>query len=267
MTPDPNRPHILLTNDDGIEADGLRAMAAALEPVADLSIVAPKAERSGSGHGITVFEDMVIEPFERGGRQWGWALSGMPADCVKVAATVLFRDRPIDMVVSGINRGQNAGINVIYSGTVAAAREAAILGLPAIAVSLFYRDEDHLPFETAARVGSEVMRRVLTHGLPKGIMLNVNVPPVAYEELQGTVVTRMGNSGYTDHYEDRPPEAASHAIVRNIGKGWNPSDLASNGLDDHALYADMVSITPIQIDMTAHDFLPQLQCWYGPGVE
>ena len=198
------RPFILLTNDDGIQAEGLRIMAEALAPHADLLIVAPNTECSGQGHSITILRSMDLVPHQQGGAFWGWGLCGTPADCVKVALTMLARERPVDLVISGINRGQNAGINVLYSGTAAAAREAAMLGYPAIAMSLYYQDENHTPYATAARVGVEVLRMVLRHALPRGVMLNVNVPPVPYEELKGWEVTRMGNSGYYDLFHHVP---------------------------------------------------------------
>ncbi|HOE97070.1 MAG TPA: 5'/3'-nucleotidase SurE [Candidatus Sumerlaeota bacterium] len=254
--------HIVLSNDDGIEAPGLAAMADALNQIGDVTIVAPDIERSGMGHAITVFKDMLFEPHHRDGKLWGYGLAGTPADCVKIALTLLCKNRPVDLVVSGINHGQNAGVNVLYSGTVAAAREAAILGFPAIAVSQLYHDPDKLTFETSARVGLEVARRVLERGLPPGVMLNVNVPPVPYDAIKGWAVTRMGNSGYEDLFTC-PEEADSERIIyRNIGKGWNPSTHPDDGNDDVALYQDYVSITPLQFDLTAYDFLDELHAWF-----
>lgn len=257
-----NRPYILLTNDDGIHAEGIRAMAEALEPHAELMIVAPNTECSGQGHAISVLKDMRLEPYHRDADLWGWALCGTPADCVKVATTMLSKERPFDLVISGINRGQNAGINVLYSGTVAAAREGAILGLPAIAMSLFYQDENYMPYETAARVGVDVMRMVREHGLPRGVMLNVNVPPLPYEDLKGWAVTRMGDSGYTDWFLHEPSEGGRPATYRNVGSGWNPSVPEDDEVDDHALYKGYVAITPLHFDLTAYAFLPTMHEWF-----
>lgn len=261
MTP-AGRPHLLLTNDDGIEAPGLRALAEALDAVADVTIVAPKRERSGMSHAITVFEDLHVEPRPRGKNQAGWALDGTPADCVKVGLTVLARERPFDMVFSGINRGHNLGINVLYSGTIGAAREAALLGLPAVAVSLQYHDPDVLFFETAARVGREVFERVRRNGLPPGALLSVNVPPVDYDDLQGWRVTRMGDAGYSDLFHHEPPKGDRPGLYRNVGELWNRSTYEGDNLDDHALERDMVAITPLQTDQTAHDLLERLQGWF-----
>jgi 5'-nucleotidase len=255
--PAPQRPHVLLTNDDGIEAEGLRVLAAALEPIADLTIVAPIAERSGTGHAISFLKDMLCIPYERGGRAWGWALDGMPADCVKVAALRL-AVRPIDLVIAGINCGQNAGANVHYSGTVGAAREAALMGLPAIALSLRYHDLKDLPFDTAARVGVELARLVLAHGLPPGVLLNVNVPPVPYKKLRGWTVTRMGTAGYTDRLLYQPSVDGRPAVFRNVGDRWVLSADGEDAADDRVLENNCVSITPLECDQTAHAHLAGL---------
>lgn len=257
------RPYVLLTNDDGIHAAGLRALAEALAPHVDLLIVAPSTECSGQGHAISVLKDMHLEPYRRNEDLWGYALCGTPADCVKVAATVLARERPFDLVISGINRGQNAGINVLYSGTVAAAREGAMLGFPSIAVSLWYTDENDLPYETAARAGLDVLRLVHERGLPPGIMLNVNVPPLPYEELRGYAVTRMGNSGYTDFFHHEPAAEGRPALLRNVGNNWTPSAPEDEEVDDHALFKGYVSVTPLQFDLTAYEVLPHLQGWFA----
>ncbi|MEN6627187.1 MAG: 5'/3'-nucleotidase SurE [Candidatus Sumerlaeia bacterium] len=261
----PHRPHILITNDDGIEAPGIAALAEVLRADADLTIVAPARENSGMGHAITVLRELRFEPFHKNGILWGYGLEGTPADCVKIAVQVLAADRPFDMVVSGINAGQNCGINILYSGTVAAAREAAVLGLPAIAVSLLYEDESHTPYETAARVALDVVRLVRKRGLPRGVMLNINVPPLPYEQLKPWVVTRMGESGYADLFLHEPGENGAPSVYRNVGKGFEPSTIVhgdeNRPLDDIALYDNHVSITPLMFDLTAHDFLEQLDGW------
>ena len=260
-TPDKNRPYVLLTNDDGIQAEGIKVLAAALAPHADLMIVAPNTECSGQGHAISVLKDMDLVPYSINGAVWGWGLCGTPADCVKVALTMMIKERPVDLVISGINRGQNAGINVLYSGTVAAAREAAILGRPAIALSLYYEEENHTPFETAARVGLEVFGMVRRNGLPPGVMLNVNVPPLPYDQIKGWAVTRMGNSGYFDHFHHEPSDEDRHASYRNIGTEWFPSAPEADDTDDSALMKGCVSISPLHFDLTSYEFLPDLQDW------
>lgn len=293
MSEPARRPHLLLTNDDGIHADGLAALAAALEPHADLTIVAPAEECSGFGHSITIARELKLEPVGRDGVHWGWSLCGTPADCTKMAVTELSKDRPFDLVISGINRGQNAGVNVLYSGTVAAAREGAIWGLPAIAVSLFYTDRERLYWDTAARVAVEVFHLVRRHGLPRGTLLNVNVPPLPYDELKGWVVTRMSNAAFSDSFQrheseeqavaGEPPTAGesdspgavglpgaagpageagpANGIYKNVGTLWNPSVPQTDDADDHALYAGHVSISPLHFDLTDYAFLPELKSW------
>lgn len=265
MTKQNDRPHILVTNDDGIEAPGIAALAEALRAEADVTIVAPAHENSAMGHAITVLRDLRFEPVHKNGILWGYGLEGTPADCVKIAVQVLAADRPFDLVVSGINAGQNCGINILYSGTVAAAREAAVLGLPAIAVSVLFHDENDMRYDTAARVGLDVARVVRERGLPRGVMLNVNVPPLPYESLKSWVVTRMGESGYADLFLHDPGEAGAPSIYRNVGKGFEPSSImhgdSNRPLDDLALYDNHVSITPLMFDLTAHDFMDKLDEW------
>jgi 5'-nucleotidase len=297
----------LLTNDDGIEAPGLAALAEALAPLADLTVVAPRHEQSGMSHALSVFKNLRLERWERDGKADWWALDGTPADCVKVGLVEMRHRRPIDMVVAGINRGINAGVDIHYSGTVAAAREGTLLGMPSIAVSLYYRDEGHQPYEVAARVAAEVYQMTRRRGLPPGVLLNVNVPPVPYEALRGWAITRMGNSGYQDHYVTMAEEAEAALAVgddgedshaehgrdgatgptrpgeehvptrpgtrQNVGKGRLPSAPVGLGHDvgpkakleaepdDIVVERDMVSITPLQVDLTAHGFLNELRGW------
>jgi 5'-nucleotidase len=250
-----------LTNDDGIQAEGIRAMARALEACCDLMVVAPESECSGQGHAISVLRDIQLEPYEGDGFK-GWGLRGTPADCVKVAVATLAVGRPFDFVLSGINRGQNAGINTLYSGTVAAAREAAVLGIAALALSLDTRDVPQSDYTAAARVGVDMLRLIQRHPLPRGLMLNVNVPALPYDRLKGWAVTRMGNSGYSDLFKDETLNAAQGPkVYRNIGNGWNPSTPVDEEVDDHALAAGYVSITPLHFDLTAHSFIPRLLDW------
>lgn len=254
------RPYLLLTNDDGIDAPGLHALADALEPDFDLLIVAPHRERSATGHAISVMKDLRLEEFHRKGGHWGWSFQGKPADCVKIALTRISPDRKIDFVVSGINRGQNMGINIVYSGTVAAAREAAIWNVPAIAFSLAYKNIFDVNFSAAARVASEVAKKVVPRGLPSHVFLNVNVPPVPYEEIRGWEITRQGDSGFRDHFQHVRGEAQdTHKLYRNVGERFAPSSREQVDLDDHALGRNMVSITPLHVDSTAHDAIEGLR--------
>lgn len=256
--PDGPRPYLLLTNDDGIHAPGLEALADALEADYDLLIVAPHRERSGAGHSISVLKDLRLEEFHRDNRHWGWSFHGKPADCVKVALTVISKDRPFDLVLSGINRGQNLGINIIYSGTVAAAREAVIWGIPSMAFSVSFRDMNDVRFDTAAQVAADLTRRVLQRGLPPGIMLNVNVPPVSFDRIQGYAITRQGNSGFRDKFEHIESAPGAHRLVRNVGDRFFASTTDEHDLDDLAVKHNRVSITPLHVDSTAHEYLKEL---------
>jgi len=288
------KPYLLLTNDDGINAPGLQALANALEPEFDLLIVAPHRERSATGHAISVLKDLKLEkifrkspstaalsdspsPSSESGNQdssptfvlrtphsegvhWGWSFQGKPADCVKVAVTVISKDRPIDLVLSGINQGQNLGTNILYSGTVAAAREGVLLGIPSIAFSQAYRDITKVDFAVAARIALDLTRKVLARGLPPGVFLNVNIPPAKWEDIQGYAITRQGDSGFRDkfmHISGHPDNGG--VLYRNVGERFAPSSSEDLDLDDRAVKQKKVSITPLHVDTTAHHILESLQ--------
>lgn len=254
------RPHLLLTNDDGIDAPGLHALADELKEDFELLIVAPHRERSATGHAISVLKRLRLERFSREGVHWGWSFEGKPADCVKVALTQISKDRPIDLVLSGINLGQNLGINILYSGTVAAAREAVILGTPSIAFSLSYRDPQKIEFKTAARVARDLTHRVLEHGTRSDVFLNVNIPSISYEKIKGYTVTRQGMSCFPDQFEESIAEDESEVqIFRNVGRKFNPSEPQDLEVDDHAVHSGYVSITPLHIDSTAHHALEDMK--------
>ncbi len=260
----PDKPHVLLTNDDGIDAPGLLALADKLIDATNLTIIAPRHECSAGSHAITLFREMILRPVENGDHARCWCLEGTPADCVKVAVGKYSDECPFDMVVSGINHGQNAGADIFYSGTVAAAREAAIKGIPSIAVSLKYNKPEIPNFEAAARITLEIFEKTVGKDFPPGLLLNVNIPPVAYEDLKGWDVTSMGNSGYVDHFPSyhgiENPDGSS--VFKNIGEGWIPSSLPGKETDDRSIVGHRVSITPLQYDQTDHGFLGSLQNWF-----
>jgi len=185
------RPSILVTNDDGIDAPGILALARALNPLGDVTVVAPSVERSAVGHAITLSDPLRVTPIQFDNAYDGYAVSGTPADCVKIACWALLNGKP-DLVASGINLGINTGINTIYSGTVSAATEGAILGIPSFAISLTtYQDPD---FSFAATFASRLAPMLLEKGLPPGVCLNVNVPAVPESEIMGVSVTRQGRA-------------------------------------------------------------------------
>lgn len=251
-----DRPLVLIANDDGIDAAGIAALAAALDGIGTLAVVAPFAEQSAVGHAITVRDPMRVHPwpFEvPSGDVWARAVTGTPADCIKIAVQKLLPRRP-DLVVSGINHGPNTAVNVLYSGTVSAASEATILGIPAIAVSHgAWRPTD---FEAAGRVARYLAERVLHDGIPPGILLNVNVPDRPTDELAGLRVTRQARSRWEEEFEERrdPFDRPYYWL------GGRFVDLDEGGDTDLAAIADgYVSVSPLHVDLTAHEHLGTIE--------
>ena len=247
-----DRPLILVSNDDGIDAAGIAALAAALDGLGTVAVVAPFEEQSAVGHAITVRDPMRVHewPFDGPrGPMWARAVTGTPADCVKIAAQKLL-PRPPDLVVSGINHGPNTAVNVLYSGTVSAATEAAILGIPSLAVShASWRPDD---FEAAGRVAADLAARVLAGGLPPGVLLNVNVPDRPHDEIQGVRVTRQARARWEEEFEERrdPMDRPYYWL------GGRFVDLDGGADTDLAALADgFVSVTPLHLDLTAYDHL------------
>ena len=253
------RPHILLTNDDGIGAEGLHALADALAADYDLLIIAPDRERSATGHAITVLKELRLEKYERDGKRWGWSFEGRPADCVKMAVKILSKERPFDMVISGINRGQNLGVNTLYSGTVAAAREGVLMGIPSIAFSVAYNDIRKVRFDTAAQVARDLTAKALSRGLPPGVFLNVNVPAIDIGKIEGYAITKQGNSGFGDKFEHVEGHPDHSALYRNVGDRFYESTTDHHDLDDRAIRRNEVSITPLHVDATAYQHLADLE--------
>ncbi len=258
--------HILLTNDDGIDALGLRALIHALRPLARVSIFAPDHNWSAAGHTKTMHKPLRVDRYTLtlGGDQGeqgtesqveAYTTTGAPSDCVALALLGMLPESP-DLVVSGINQGANLGHDVTYSGTVAAAMEAVISGLPAVAISL---DSDKSQsFEFAARVAASVVGRVLQRGLPPGTFLNINVPHCRQEEIAGLRITRLGRRVYRDVLVQRhDPRGRPYYWIG----GEPPTGHRDEGTDIWAVANRYVSITPIHLDMTAHDLIPTLSNW------
>ena len=236
---------ILISNDDGYRAEGLRALTEALEPLAEVTVVAPDRNRSGASNSLTL--DVPLRVFPFGERKYLVA-NGTPTDCVHLAISGLF-DFEHDMVVSGINDGANLGDDVLYSGTVAAAIEGRFLGLPAIAVSLVIQPNSGRCFATAARVAAELVMRVQRTPLHHATIFNVNVPDVPYEELRGVQATRLGNRHRSERIvRSEDPRGRPVYWVGPAGVGHD----AGPGTDFHAVANNYVSVTPLQIDLTRH---------------
>ena len=191
---------ILLTNDDGIYAPGLAAMQRQLEPLGDVYVVAPATEQSGVGHAITYLTPLIVKEVFHGDTRWGWAVDGSPADCVKIGVTELCPRKP-DLVVSGINGGQNAGINVLYSGTVAAAIEGAFFGITSVAVSLEFNE--HANFDKAGQLARSIIEQIIENQDETSELYNMNIPTAAVDGDPDVVVAPMDVTQYIDKYEKR----------------------------------------------------------------
>ena len=244
---------ILLSNDDGYFAPGLAVLADAVRQIAHIDVVAPERDRSGASNSLTLSRPLRLQRTANG----FYYVDGTPTDCVHLAITGLLTQEP-DIVVAGINHGANLGDDVIYSGTVAAAMEGRFLGLPAIAVSLVGRQGKH--FATAARVVLELLDKLKSHPLPADTILNVNVPDIAYEALQGIEATRLG------HRHKAEPVIKSADPHGNpiywVGPSGAEAD-AGPGTDFHAIRQQRVSVTPLHVDLTRHNTLQQLSSWLG----
>lgn len=244
----------LLTNDDGIYAKGLSALYKELSKEADCLIVAPETEQSAVGHAITISRPLMVRRATKNSNFLGYAVCGTPADCVKIGITEL-SDKPVDMVVSGINRGGNAGINVLYSGTVSAATEGAILGFPALAVSLDTHKE--ADFTYAAKFARKMTRLVLSNrGKLRGSAINVNIPCIPREKIKGVVVVRQARSNIVETFEKRvdPRENIYYWFA-----GESQSARKEKDTDVGALASGFITITPIQHDLTRYELLDTLK--------
>jgi len=244
---------ILISNDDGFRAEGIQQLIAALNPLAQVTVVAPERNRSGASNSLTLDVPLRVTSFGEN----RYYVNGTPTDCVHLAISGLF-DIEYDMVVSGINDGANLGDDTLYSGTVAAAVEGRFLGLPAIAISLVASGSPQPHFGTAARVAAELVMRLQRTPLGAASILNVNVPNVPYEQLNGTQVTRLGMR----HRSEKVVRAhdAKGAEVFWVGPAGAEQD-AGPGTDFHAVANNYVSITPLQTDLTRHVMLDDLRDW------
>ncbi len=246
---------VLLTNDDGIYAKGIEALYRALEDEHEVVVVAPESERSAVGHAITFLSPLRVKSVSRNGKFFGYAIDGYPADCVKLAATELLKPPP-EVVVSGINLGANVGVNVIYSGTVSAATEAAVLGIPSVAVSIDAFDDPF--YDTAALFIPEVLRLIERQGLPPGVSLNVNVPNIPAEEVRGVRITHQGDLKFLERY-DRRMDPRNHEYYWLCSS--NPLLEHDPESDFQAVSENYISITPIHYNLTSHESLDALKKW------
>ena len=245
---------ILLSNDDGYFAPGLAALARALAPLADITVVAPERDRSGASNSLTLDRPLMLRQ-EPGGFYY---VNGTPTDCVHLAVTGMLDHTP-DMVISGINHGANMGDDTIYSGTVAAATEGYLLGVPSIAVSLANHNAQH--FDTAARVVVELVQRIQAQPPTEPMLLNVNVPDRAWADLGGIRVTRLGKRHKAESVvKTTNPRGQT---VYWVGAAGGAQD-AGEGTDFHAVANGFVSITPLQMDLTRFSQMDSVSVWLNP---
>jgi len=252
------KPLILVTNDDGITAPGIRTLIEVMKEIGDVVVVAPDSPQSGMGHAITISDTLFCEQvtIKESYKHKEYSCSGTPADCVKIATQEIL-DRKPDLCVSGINHGSNSSINVIYSGTMSAAVEAGIEGIPAIGFSLLDYSLN-ADFEPARKYVKAIVRNTLKNGLPEGVVLNVNIPQLASGDIKGMKVCRQANAHWEEEFDKRrSPQGRDYYWL--TGTFVNKDE--GKDTDEQALTDGYVSIVPVQFDLTAHHFLKELNNW------
>jgi len=255
------RPNILVSNDDGIRSEGIQALATALSSFAKVTVVAPEREQSTMGHALTLHKPVRLMKIKKSPNIEQWAVSGTPADCVFMGIRHIMKKKP-DLIVSGINRGANLGNDFFYSGTVAAAREAALLNIPSIATSLMLEHSPLIPssdhYDDAARYMSHIAKQVLERGLPEGCLLNVNYPNLPLSKVKGA---RVGRQGFR-YYEN---DAAQRVDPRGRDYYWLGGKYAGfkniEGSDCVLVDQGYISLTPCRLDVTDYETMEQVSQW------
>ncbi len=250
--------NILVTNDDGIDSPGLLALKQTLQTLGEVTVVAPERNWSAAGHTKTMFRPLRVNPTTLRDGSPAYSTDGAPTDCVALVMLGLLRDLPT-LVVSGINPGSNLAHDLTYSGTVAAAMEAAIHGVPGIAMSIDANHHAEIDFTPAAQVAARIARRVLTDGLPRDTFLNVNVPDIPFEQIQGARITRLGKRIYRDELVARQDPYGKDYYW--IGGQPPTGAIEEEGTDVWAVAHQFVSITPVHMDMTSHALVARLKEW------
>ncbi len=251
------RPLILVTNDDGITAPGIRTLIDVMKTIGDVVVVAPDSPQSAKGHAITVDSTLYVEQVEMDSKSHlEYTCSGTPADCVKLAVREILDRRP-DICVSGINHGSNSSINVIYSGTMSAAIEAGIEGIPAVGFSLL-NYKWGAKFEACRSFVKQITESVLRHGLRKDVVLNVNIPDIPEKDIKGIKICRQARANWVEQFDKRKnPQGKDYYWL--TGKFVNLD--GGEDTDEWALENHYVSVVPVQFDLTAHDCINDLKNW------
>ncbi|CAG5016288.1 5'-nucleotidase SurE [Dyadobacter sp. CECT 9275] len=252
------KPLILVTNDDGITSKGIRTLVEIMQTIGNVVVVAPNSPQSGMGHAITIGEPLRLYATHIFDGIDEYECSGTPADCVKLAKHYVLKDRKPDLVVSGINHGSNSSISVLYSGTMSAAIEAAIEGIPAIGFSLCDYTED-ADFEHAVEPIAKITRAAIEHGIPKGIALNVNIPAKTTEPLKGILSCRQAKAKWLEKFDYRTDP-------NGRGYFWMAGDFINfdtekEDTDVWALENNYISVVPCQYDLTEYEALDKLKTW------
>ncbi|MFV1975162.1 MAG: 5'/3'-nucleotidase SurE [Candidatus Scalindua sp.] len=247
---------IILTNDDGIYSPGILELKEAMAVFGSVTVVAPDVQKSGVGHSITFSHPLRVRDVYTNGEFIGYGIDGSPADCVKLAVREILKEKS-QLLVSGINIGANVGINVLYSGTVAAAIEGALLGIPSVAISLEI-SESSPDVRGAAETAKDIIALIMKKELPRGTLLNVNIPHISKDKIKGVKITKQFSGDFDEHYEKRAdPRGVAYYWL--AGTGWPKKDVI--GTDMHALKDGYISITPLRYDLTDKAFLREVESW------
>lgn len=252
------KPLILVTNDDGINAPGIRTLIEVMNTIGDVCVVAPESPQSGMGHAITINDTLYCNKIKitNGDPQVEYSCSGTPVDCVKIAVNEILKRKP-DLCVSGVNHGSNSSINVIYSGTMSAAVEAGTLGIPSIGFSLldYSLEADFSPVKNHLRL---ISLQCLKNGLPKGVVLNVNFPNLKKDKINGIKICRQANAHWVEKFDKR-----TNPLGRDYY--WLTGDFVNEDkgedTDEWALHHGYVSVVPTQFDLTAHHAIKDINSW------
>lgn len=251
------KPLILVTNDDGITAPGIRALIEVAKSLGDVVVVAPEGPQSGMGHAITINSTLRCDQIHvDDGEQTEYSCSGTPVDCVKIAVYNIL-DRKPDLCLSGINHGSNSSINVIYSGTMSAAVEGALEGIPSIGFSLLDYDWD-ANFDTAMHYVKKITKQAIQNGIPEGVCLNVNIPKASLEEIKGVKICRQANANWEEELDERTdPRGRKYYWLTGVFKNYDKGE----DTDEWALANNYVSVVPVKYDLTAHHAIQKLNSW------
>lgn len=250
--------NILLTNDDGIHAPGLEALVKNMPKDIHFVVAAPANERSAASHSITLGQKLRVEEYRQKGVLL-FAVHGTPADCVKFALSGIEGFVP-DLIISGINQGANTGVSVYYSGTISAAREGFINGVPSMAVSLAGRT--FCNFKVSVDIVHSLIARYKTCGFPCSVMLNINIPPLAYENIKGIKITKQARSRFIEEFVPQEAHAGKKVFMLTGTIQVYDTDGTS---DEEALSEGFISVTPLKLDLTDHEAIPLFKEWIGLG--